>query len=316
MVKQMSCPPAIAPFFPEWISAALQLTLPVGCLPVTIWQERAAQRQPNLTQMIPFTRRAQALHGERLLFADGWKERLVEAGIRGGGAWWQSSPGEVVRSSLMTNCFRVALEDGERVYFKRYDYAGVDLRRNRYFLRPSRAAVEAWGCEQLRQIGIPSLEVVSLGERREWGVLRAAFLVTRELPGAIDLESFMRGVGVQPAPEKRSRVIRRIAHELASQVGRAHACGFVHLDLHWRNILLQPQGEGYLPVWSDCPRAKYFRLRYRFRILKDLADLLRPALVELTPFARMRLMRIYLGAGYTKHRAVTLSRRLERYLER
>ena len=253
-------------------------------------------------------------HGQRLQVVSAWRERLGALGIAADSGWMALSRGELVSRSPSTRCYRIPLGDGENVYFKRYVYAPRKLLE--FWLRPSKAVVEAFGFARLRALGIPSLEVLALGEVRRFGMLRAACVVTRGVPHSRTLEQFAREQWY-PLPEpERSRVYREIAARLLEQVRRAHRAGFFHHDLKWRNILIQRGDCGYTPVWIDCPRAFQRRRRLRRGAVVDLSGLARLALSYLTLYERYRFLRGYLGPGAAPGQVKRLFRQVQAHLER
>ncbi len=263
---------------------------------------------------IDLRRSMQTLHGLRFRVLPRWREPLDEIGIRADRGWVELSPGTLASRSPSTRCFRVTLRGGEVVYFKRYVYP--PRKWLEFFLRPGKAAVETFGYACLQELGIPSLEVIAFGELRTLGMLRAAFLVTREIEDSRDLAAFAREVWYPLAADQRSRLYAEIAQQLAEQLRRAHAARFFHHDLKWRNLLIQRVAGRYTPVWIDCPRADVKRLRWRRGVIVDLSALARLALSYLNPRERYRFLRRYLGPGAPRGQAKQLFRKVEAHLAR
>lgn len=243
-------------------------------------------------------------HGVKVYFADGWKERLSSIGLSPEMDWAQLEIGQLVRRSTITKCFRICLADGHVVYFKRYTYF---TRRSYSFLLPSKSVIEAAGYAELDQLGIPTLEVIACGEMREFGVVRAAFVVTLEIPNSQNLEVFARNVWYFLEDDKRQTIRRSLAIQVLDQVRVAHQAGFFHHDLKWRNILVQKQDDGgYLTVWIDCPRSSWRPMRRYNAIVNDLSDLSRVALSYFGCFTQFRMIKYYLGDGHCAHDAKKL----------
>ncbi len=264
--------------------------------------------------MIALTRSVQTIHGQKFLVDPAWQERLAQIGISEELPWSRLELGQRVSGSPHSSCFRIQLDDGEVVYFKRYVYP--PRRWFEFVLRPGKAAVEAWAYATLQQLGIPTLEVVAFGEQRVFGTLAASFILTREVPNSEDLSRYGPEVWYHLPPDERRRVYREVADKLVRQVRKAHAAGFFHHDLKWRNILLQQDGAGVTPVWIDAPRASCMRLRRRRGAVVDLSGLARIAISLLSRYDRMRFIWNYLGGSRRPGDAARLYREVARHLGR
>jgi hypothetical protein len=243
--------------------------------------------------MIALTRSVQVFNGETFVEDPAWRDRLKRVGLGKSLPWEEISVGERVSGSPHSSCFRIELEDGEVVYFKRYVYP--PKRWFEFMFRPGKAAVEAWAYSTLMKLGIPTLEVVAFGERRIFGSLASSFIVTREVPYAQDLGRYGPEVWYHLPKDERKRIYHEVSGKLIKQMQKAHAANFFHHDLKWRNILLHKSGEGYTPVWIDAPRASRMRLRRRRGIVVDLSGLARIAISLLSKYDRMRFVCRYLG---------------------
>jgi hypothetical protein len=213
-----------------------------------------------MTGGLPHKRRALGFHGLHMNYAAGWEDKLAPLGINRNGDWRFLGAGELVSNSPLTKCFRITLDTGEVVYFKRYNYTRI--KPQFYYPRPGKAAVENFGYHELQAIGIPTLEVLAVGELRCFGDIRAACIVTRAIPDSMNLEEFARHWYQLPEPAF-SNVYHEISRQILQQAQTSHQKHFSHRDLKWRNILIQKTGHGYLPVWIDCPKAAYMRIRRR-----------------------------------------------------
>ncbi len=264
--------------------------------------------------MIAITRSVQTIHGQKFLVDPAWQERLAQIGISEGLPWSRLELGQRVSGSPHSSCFRIQLDDGEVVYFKRYVYP--PRRWFEFVLRPGKAAVEAWAYATLQQLGIPTLEVVAFGEQRVFGALVASFIVTREVPYSQDLRRYGAEVWYHLPLEERQRIYREIAGKLVEQVRTAHAANFFHHDLKWRNILLQEGGSSFTPVWIDAPRASRMHIRRRRGAVVDLSGLARIAISLLSKYDRMRFVWNYLGDSRRPGDASRLYREVSQHLGR
>ena len=245
--------------------------------------------------MRAFSRRLQIFHGEYFAADEPWRSALEAAGIKAGRKWMDAVGDQLVSYSPATRCFRHRLDDQRSVYFKRYVY-----KKNHwleFWMRSGKAGVEVFAYQQLAKLGIPTLDPVAYGEYRRFGMLLGTFIVTVEVPDAVELRTFaVDSWYLMPEP-KRSEVYREIAQKLVEQLRRAHAASFFHHDLKWRNILIQKNESGYTPVWIDAPRADIKRLRRKRGVMVDLSGLARMAVSMLSVYARMRFICQYLGRG-------------------
>jgi len=239
------------------------------------------------------TRAPQTHHGKVFLVDGAWKDRLEKIGIAEDLPWEELELGQRVSISPHSRCFRIELDDGEVVYFKRYVYP--PKRWFEFVLRPGKAGVEAWAYSTLRRLGIPTLEVLAFGEQRRFGALAASCIVTHEIPNSQDLSRYGPDVWYHLQPEERKRIYDDVSKKLIAQMQCAHGSNFFHHDLKWRNILLQKDGSGFTPVWIDAPRASEMRLRHRRGVVVDLSGLTRVAISLLSKYDRMRFVWRYLG---------------------
>ena len=254
------------------------------------------------------------LNGNRLYFEDGWEGSLEEIGLLQNSRWHTLEPGALVTASQHVNTYRVPLSGGDVVYFKRYEYTS---RKNRYFLQQSRAANEVYSYQQLKDIGIPTLKPLVLGEMREFGRLIAACVVTQEVPDSLSLDEFARQRWCTLTRTERSRVYREISTEIIGQLQLAHHRNFFHFDLKWRNVLVNRDAGGhYHCTWIDCPRGRYMRLRSGRGQVVDLSALARLSLSYLSRSQRLRFIYDYLGEQAGRKQARSLFMRIDRHLSR
>lgn len=131
---------------------------------------------------------------------------------------------------------------GPGFYLKRYYYP-TWRKRWRGALRGTllginRAAAEAGALRTLAASGVPAVRPVAVGRRRGMALLRACFLITEEVPGAVNLTTFAQ----EMADSGRELPIsqrRRFAENLAREVAAMHAEGRSHGQLFWRNTLVR-----------------------------------------------------------------------------
>lgn len=266
-----------------------------------------------MTQAIRWKRSVLVFHGSVTEVNPDWRESLAPLSLDVPQQWSRFDRGEVASASRSTNSYKVTLESGEVVFFKRYVYF---TRRLRSLLIPSKATVEAWGLSELHRLGCRTPEVLAVGERRVLGNVRAAFVVTREIVDSISLAELAETAAEKPGSLLGQRQINDIAADLIPQLQAMHRAGFFHYDLKWRNLMVQdPDSECRVYV-IDCPRARRHRWR-RFRgQVVDLSALSRVAVSRLSKIQRLRFFIRYLGPGYDRTRARRLLSAVNAHLSR
>lgn len=194
--------------------------------------------------------------------------------------------GERLTSDPLSEVIRIE-RDGVRYYVKRYWGAGKGLRR--YLGRP-RVKAEWQNLKLFAKWGIATAEIVAHGlERRNGAFLRGA-VITRELPGTLDLAYVSRE---QPGRLADRFWLDGISRQLACATRTLHDHNFTHNDLKWRNLLVNETGDLFL---IDCPTGSFWwGPLLRYRIDKDLACLDKVASQVLSRSQRLRFFLQYLG---------------------
>jgi len=259
----------------------------------------------------------QVLQGTRVWYQPDWQEDLGELGLADMGNW--RVPVDVLpvsKSKHVIACYRITLTSGRIIYYKRYDYRTRWKAALRFWLRPSKAAIEKWGYQRYHDCGVEVPRTVAFGESRVMGLLRIAFIITEEVPDSVSLDSFVAaGLPGIPAAE---RVVQMsaFAARLADIIRKAHSASLFHYDLKWRNILIQSREGEYYPVIIDCPRAFVSRLRRRYGIITDLSALARLAVSYLTLNQRYQFLAASLGDAVDSSTRKDWYRRVQRRLDK
>jgi hypothetical protein len=169
-----------------------------------------------------------------------------------------------------------------------------------FFLRPAKAYLETANYRHLRRIGIPTPNVLAIGQRRIMGSLIDAFLLTEGIVNAVTLEEYVGEVGI----DLHAQATKEIFRQLVDIVRAMHRANFFHVDLQWRNVMVQRNVHGIKLFLIDCPRGgkRWFYLRRYNGIMHDLAGLNKLGRLYLTKTQRLRWYRQYVGG-----------RRLNRY---
>jgi hypothetical protein len=250
-------------------------------------------------------------------FASEFESAFAAAGLGSTAAVCQRFGGDALPPAGGVQVKRVDLELGAggrlELFFKLYCYRRPSWR---FFGRASKARREFQNYAVFERLGIRGARRVACGEERDWiGRLRRAFIVTEAIPGAVTLTEFVRTHAAPGRPGVRALRLG-LLRQLAAMICRAHAAGFYHHDLVWRNLLVthRPPGEPQV-WWIDCPRGQFDRWspwRERRRI-KDLASLDKVAAELATAPERLRFVMCYLGMTRLDREAKSLVRRVLAY---
>ena len=243
---------------------------------------------------IPVKRSMHVFHGSIFTVLPEWRDRLASIGLDEQQDWSQLSSKETVSSSYHTTSnFRFELDDGSIVFFKRYVYRRI---RIKHWLQPSKAAVEASGFNELSSLQIPTLETLAYGERRKFGLLQAAFIVTRGISNVVQLDQFLIHHWLKLPQRSKIELLKQLQAILVQQLNQAHGAGFYHWDLKLRNILLQQKTNDELRlIWIDCPRSRRLAANDYRGAVTDLSAMARVGFRVLTPGQQMRFLLDYSG---------------------
>lgn len=240
---------------------------------------------------IPKSRAMHVFHGNRLWVDPSWQEQLSAIGIDHDKDWTRLTSEDPVSASYTTTSnYRFTLSSGEVVYFKRYIYRRFKFK---YWLQPSKAAVEAAGYHDLKNLGINTIQTLAYGEKRRFGLLRATFIITLGIPDTIELDKYLAQKWCNYNYTRKQKILNTIQPLLIKQLQKAHSAGFFHWDLKLRNILLQERHNTMNLFWIDCPRSRIKKPHHLASIVEDIYCLSRVGIRVLTPGQRMRFLLDY-----------------------
>lgn len=217
--------------------------------------------------------------------------------------------GEVVAQTGTSITRRLALvhsPDPLRAYLKQYRYIGS---RWRHRFRRHKGAVEARNYQLMRERArVPVPDVIAIGRRCAGVRLLDAFILTREIGGASNLEDWwsMR-LAAQGVPVA---LRRELIGEVLELVVRMHRVGFFHVDLQWRNLLIRESPDGPRLFVLDSSRGGLRRspwMRWHAR-MRDLSSLEKTARRFLSRADRFRFVCDYLretGCRESPRRLIT-----------
>lgn len=253
------------------------------------------------------------LHGTRLSIQQTATPLLTSINLNTPTHWPDFNSGTIL-SKGTTTCIRTTLPSIRSiVYFKRYNHTKNPWE---FFLRRSKAANEYINYQRFKSLGIPTLNTLALYEQRSLGRLKYACIVTEEVPNTMQLDDFYINVLLNLPIKEQQRILVNIKTILFQQIRLAHDSGVFHLDLKWRNILIQQTNNQYTPVWIDSPRGiqrKFFN--YRLKVA-DLSGLARKALSFFTAQQLYRMVYCYLGQSASKTEARKLFFDISKHLSR
>ena len=203
-----------------------------------------------------------------------------------------SYEGQEINENLMSRLTKVEVE-GRHYYIKAYKKRGRSLRR---YLGRSRIRAEWENLQLLACMNIPTLEWVAFGEETKLSGDRKGVLVTRDLPGVVDLEAIAK---LKTSVLQQANWVNGVIDKLSSYVRIMHDHNFVHGDLKWRNILVNGSDATEVYVF-DCPQGRQLPGAFLAAVLsrakiKDLACLDKVAKYKLRRTQRMRFYLSYSG---------------------
>ncbi len=210
---------------------------------------------------------------DTIRIAPPYRERLRSAGLDTVERVLNRVDGQIIAWSRTTDSMRIAHPAaGPGFYVKRYFFPRWRQRLRGMlrgtFLGADKARLEFNALHELRLRGVPAVRPIAHGQRRLGHFLVAAFLITEEVPGAVNLTSFAldREHGlVRLGFLERRMLITTLARAIAAM----HAEGYSHGNLYWRNILVRVGVDGApefffvdpqpVPGWQRLPRNWYVR---------------------------------------------------------
>lgn len=121
---------------------------------------------------------------------------------------------------------------------------------------------------RLERAGVPTPPILAVGSRRRLGFLYAQAIVSRAIPGALNLYEAAR----QGASHRRRR---RILETSADLLRAMHDAGFFHADLNLMNLVLEGGPEGDRAYVVDLEKGRFLRPLGTEDRFRNLARLLR-----------------------------------------
>jgi hypothetical protein len=243
------------------------------------------------------------IHTEQMHCDPAYRERLRACGLDTVGAVLARVDGRVAAWSRTTDTLYVPGVDGAPGYYVKRHYFPRWKNRLRGTFRGTffgmhRGHAEYLALTTMREVGIPAVRAVAYGGRRLGHFLTACFLITEEVPDAVNLTTF--ALQVRAGRRVLSVVQRRaLLRALAEQLATMHAAGISHGNLFWRNILVRaaPDGQPEFFFLDAQPLRSWERLGSgRQWWQRELAQVAVSALTFTTRTEQLRFFRHYMNA--------------------
>jgi len=202
---------------------------------------------------------------------------------------------------------RVALPDGAPGVLRGYRHGGMfRALTGRRFTGTPRPLVELVATERARAGGVRAPEILAAYVRRVTLVCHVGYLLTREIPGAVDLMTLIES----------GMATRGVFRRLGAETARMHAAGVRHADLHVKNVLVT----GGEVTIIDFDRARVFdevpredRVGNLLRFDRSVVKLGRKG-VRVPMKDRLRFFHGYRTEPVTRRERADVIRRCERSL--
>jgi hypothetical protein len=173
-----------------------------------------------------------------LLLNEEYQDLLLQQGIEDTDTFVARYAGGKQHSGGRSLHPSIPLREGQRMVLRRYLHGGLlrAVTRDLYALG-SRSFRELALTEEIRSAGIPTIRPIGAVHQSFIFPFYRAYLLTLEVPGAVNSIEFFQDIGSHPVGEVLAlkRKIIRVAGRLVRQF---HDSGFFHADLQLKNFLI------------------------------------------------------------------------------
>ncbi|MBN2145103.1 MAG: hypothetical protein JW774_10810 [Candidatus Aureabacteria bacterium] len=161
-------------------------------------------------------------------------------------------------------------KDGNFYFLKQFHHVPLSKQiRNILFSRHSEAFLEWNHLDLVKNLNIPTLDPVAWGEDFRWRLEKGGFLITKESPATIRVESFLKSLS--PAQNKWRE---KIVDTIADYTRCLHENSYFHKDLYLGHFLIDPRSEDDFDIYLiDLQRLQKHRILAEHYRIKDLASL-------------------------------------------
>jgi hypothetical protein len=237
---------------------------------------------------------------EQMRIDPAYRERLRACGLDSVAKVLARVEGRLAAWSRTTDTLYIPAADGAPGFYVKRHFFPNWTKRLRGTLRGTffgmhRGQAEYRALNAMRALGIPAVRAVAYGARRTVHFLTACFLITEEVPDALNLTSFAQDVATGRRPFSRGQR-QALIDELAGQLADMHATGCSHGNLFWRNLLVRdgPDGRPEVFFLDAQPLHSWERLGPGGNWwLRELAQLTVSAMPFTTRSQRLRFVRQY-----------------------
>jgi len=174
---------------------------------------------------------------------------------------------------------RVKVNDGREVWryasggdllFVKVARPGRKWPRLRRLLRGCPADQEYRIAAYALEHGIDTVQPIAIAEAPRRSREPTSIFVTSGLPGAVALNVYWSAM--EPANPQTRRLRNAVIDTTARLIAWAHQNGFVHLDLHAGNMLIQPTEDGVRAVFVDLHNVRVGRRVPERLVVRNLAQ--------------------------------------------
>lgn len=225
--------------------------------------------------------------------------------------WCDQGRATLVKNGSGRTIYHVRLP-GLDLYVKHFR-ATTTLNLLHQIIRQGKAEKEFQLAHYLAERGVATIKPVALGERRKNGILYESYLLTEAIPKGLTLFELIERcilMGKMPFP---ARLRFSFTRELARLAASIHDAGIEHRDLHEKNIIVQPDGDGkYRFYLLDLHELRIHRKLEWSNAKRELSRMGRYFTLRTTPSDRLRFFLEYTRLrGIDPARARELARDVE-----
>jgi 3-deoxy-D-manno-octulosonic acid kinase len=132
----------------------------------------------------------------------------------------------------------IPIKKGERMVLRHYSHGGLlRFMSKDLYLFGSRSFQELALTEEIRSMGIPTVQPIGAIQRRVPPFFYQAYLLTQEIPDAKDGIQYLREIRPRSDAQNLS-IKRKLIRDAGLLIRRFHEAGFFHGDLQLRNLLI------------------------------------------------------------------------------